>query len=495
MKSIPQKLGISFFVVLFAFFPLTDTDVWWHLASAREFFRSGLPIRDPFCWTPSKTPWVNIHLFFQMSIYGVHRAFGTDGLVAFKSLLWGVVAFLWLLPVSKKFNLCGMFFAVLFAFLLRYSLECRPVLFSLFFLGVFWNLLPILSKKLSVRWVICAGTLLLMEWFWCRSQGLFALGWVISFLFIAVNWKRIPLAGRLRFLIFAVLLLIIPLLHRQGFLVWAYPFPLLNRLMGISSDASIFASQISENRSPFTLLFNGENMIAMGTLLVAAFASIVLSIRAFLGCSRTGDWHDFWRFAWLFIAAILALVAERNAVLLLFPFISLIFENENQLICVENRMGTIPFTALIAFVLGFWVKSLFAYISPNGFESVAEARVPKKAVEFMKSHPIPANMRLFNDDRSGGYIEWSFPGIKTYADGRFILKDSAFFAGYLGFASSPESFLVFAQEMNVGRVLLPVRYFSIWNPLVAELSANPLWKRVYIDPFYVVFDGKILNRP
>jgi hypothetical protein len=46
-------------VVLFAIFPLTDTDIWWHLACAREWVTT---------WTPVREPVVNVHEYFQQMV-------------------------------------------------------------------------------------------------------------------------------------------------------------------------------------------------------------------------------------------------------------------------------------------------------------------------------------------------------------------------------------------------------------------------------------------
>ena len=51
--------AISAVVALFAVFPLTDTDIWWHLACAREWVTT---------WTPVREPVVNVHEFFQQTV-------------------------------------------------------------------------------------------------------------------------------------------------------------------------------------------------------------------------------------------------------------------------------------------------------------------------------------------------------------------------------------------------------------------------------------------
>ena len=75
------------FVILFAIFPLTDTDIWWHLACAREWVTT---------WTPVRAPVVNVHEYFQLVVGFVYGLGGAPLLVAFKAVLWGAVFALFL---------------------------------------------------------------------------------------------------------------------------------------------------------------------------------------------------------------------------------------------------------------------------------------------------------------------------------------------------------------------------------------------------------------
>ena len=80
-------------VSLFAIFPLTDTDIWWHLACAREWVTT---------WTPVRTPVVNVHEYFQQVVGFVYALGGAPLLVAFKALLWGGVFALFLFPLRRS---------------------------------------------------------------------------------------------------------------------------------------------------------------------------------------------------------------------------------------------------------------------------------------------------------------------------------------------------------------------------------------------------------
>lgn len=494
------KIFFAAAVAFFALFPLTDTDIWWHLASARDFLQNGLAKTDPFCWTPSKSPWINVHLFFQLTAFEIFSKWGALGLVVSKSFLWGFVAFLWVLPVKRRMSLLEFSLMLLFAFLFRYAFECRPILMTLLFLGIFWNLLPLLKEKFSVAWLIVFGTLFCVEWIWVRTQGLFPLGFAISFLAVAFFLRQISVAGKIRCAGFLTLLVSVPLFHYQGFLLWKYPYGLLDRLIGGSASSQIFAQEIAENRAPTTLLIQGENSAAMLALIVAVVISATLLLRYRRIASR-------FRSAYLVIAAFLAVSAERNAVLFFFPFVAIAFSRPVfslflRRLCLRffaiSKMKFLSavqiFSVLIfAFVLGLAFRNMSAFFSNGKFVPVSAERVPEQALIYLKSNPLPKGLRLFNDDRSGGYLEWNLPKEKTFADGRFILKDSLFMATYLGYAKEPETFLRSADSLQIGRALLPISSIALWKNLAVALDKHPAWRIAYADSFYVVFDKNNLE--
>ncbi len=493
--KISWKILFASAVSLFALFPLTDSDIWWHLATARHFWEYGLPEADPFCWTPSRSPWICIHLFFQLAAFAVFSAGGAILLVAVKAFLWGAAAFLWVLPVKRRVHLFEFSWMIAFAFLFRFAFECRPVLCSVLFLGIFWNLLLNLERDFSAKWALSAAAMLFSEWLWVRVQGLFPLGFVMAFLSILFSWTGLSARRRILNAGFFLLLLSMPLLHFQGASLWEYPLGLLDRLVGGTSSAEIFSKEIAENRAPTTLLLQGENALSMAGVLLC----ILLS-------AATLFWHRRvalpFRSAVLVVFAFLAALAERNLPLFFFPFVAVVLSSPTVRIWLRRagvrrlsvpkvffeRFFPVCGTLVLAFSLGTFCRSLPAFFVEGNFRAVSSERVPEGAVAFMRANPMAAGGNLFNDDRSGGYLEWALPEVKTFADGRFILKDSAFLAAYLDFARRPETFFSAADSLRIRRALLPVRYVPLWKNLAQELGRSPDWRAVYADSAYAVFD-------
>ena len=518
--SVPKTIALAIGAVtaLFAVFPLTDTDIWWHLACAREWVTT---------WTPVRGPVVNVHEYFQQVVAFVYNVGGASLLVTFKAVLWGLVfaLFLWPLnvansrinvianaqgtnaanfvnkvianPVGVKQSIMRFALFAVLLFIFRFQFEIRPVLFSLLFLGVYWNVLPRLfaggawnGKRNVAKNVVAMVAILAVQWLWCKFQGLYILGPIFALIVFALQWwdsrgseHQVPRRPRLLQVAFVALLFAMPFFHREGLNLFLYPFGLLDRLLGLSPSAVAFAREIAENRSPITLLMAGENVLQSSLMILLSATGIVAAIRRLRRAESV----------WLLATAILALVAERNFVLFL-PVLFAVALNVRipAPLNITNRKSpalngsfaivfAIVLVVLIAFILGLWLRSVSNYDS-----MVAYQRVPVAAAEWMKSHPHPG--RLFNDDRAGGYLAFVNPSDSIYIDGRFILKTAEFFENYLQYAESPQTFLHDAELQNMDRVVLPLRYYARWGKLLTALDSLKNWHIAYQDAYFIVID-------
>ncbi|HHX14569.1 MAG TPA: hypothetical protein GX724_00215 [Fibrobacter sp.] len=477
-------------VVFFALFPLTDTDIWWHLACARESLVTGTAGKDFLMWTESREPWINIHEYFQQVVYSVFNLGGAPLLVVFKAMLWGSVFALFLFPFRKQLAQVSKYrfaVALFFLFVFRYCFEIRPVVFSLFFLGVFWVLLfeiiriELENRKSYFKMLSLFLLLLSVQWLWNKTQGLFILGPGLVSVFL-IGFRKGKKNYNYMFLFFVILLLT-PFFHSEKHLLWLYPFGLLERLLGFTSSAAIFASQITENRSPISLLIEGESILSSAFALLLSLSCLLLGVLRLFNSIR--DKSITVVSIWLILMAFLALIAERNFVLLLpvaVPFLLIwreaSWERNPRTSFFLNRFALL----IICFIFGFWVRSLLPYDKTM----IASTRVPVVAASWMASHPHQG--RLFNDDRMGGYLAWRNPAKATYIDGRFILKSSSFFERYLDYAVNPKRFFKDADKEGIDRAVFPLRYYARFDALIFALQQNEKWHLVYKDLDYVVFD-------
>ncbi len=521
-------------VALFSVFPLTDTDIWWHLACAREWVNA---------WTPVRTPVVNVHEYFQAVVAFVYGVGGVPLLVALKAVLWGVVFALFTswngcdkhhCEPSKNViaSLAGAWqslVAVLVLFIFRYHFEIRPVLFTLLFLGIYWKVLPGIfavrhceshgntdlafsgcvkrhcepRRGAAISRGSTVAIILAIQWFWCKCQGLYILGPLFALLVLLVcvwNSRRVgeklstgSVAWRAAFVLG---LFSMPFLHCDGLNLFLYPFGLLDRLLGLSPSAAVFASEIAENRSPFRLLVAGENVLECVLMIALCFLGFFVGLRRLLRPSpcippRATEGSEaisrrLIQNIALLVTASLALVAERNFVL----FLPLLLGTACELRFVGCAFGTarcrsvVKYTCfiVIAFCLGLWARSLAAY----DYSMVAYQRVPVDAAEWMRQNPHAG--RLFNDDRAGGYLAFVNPADSIYMDGRFILKTAEFFGRYLEYANNPSLFIADADSLNIDRAIFPLRYYARWGALLQTLEKSPRWHLAYRDDYFAVFD-------
>ncbi|WP_298769142.1 hypothetical protein [uncultured Fibrobacter sp.] len=483
---VARGIFISLVTALFAIFPLTDTDIWWHLACAREWVTT---------WTPVREPVVNVHEYFQHIVGYVYALGGAPLLVVFKALSWGVVFALFVRPGKWM----GMLFVTYFLFIFRFHLEMRPVLFSLLFLGIYWNVLPGLFARahsdvkmslLKPVTLLLSVLILAVQWFWCKCQGLFILGPLFATLVLFVGiWNShksgMTLSRRKIALCvtFVLALFAMPFLHKEGLNLFLYPFGLLDRLLGLSPSAAVFASEIAENRSPFTLLMAGENVLESMLMILSCMAGMGYAIYRLYRSHRP----DILGIS-LIVMSILALIAERNFIILL-PFLLLkvgtIGPDEK---CQNHflRMGHVLIPAVfLAFLLGLWARSLSAY----DYAMVAYQRIPVGAARWMSAHPHHG--RLFNDDRAGGYLEFMNPADPVYIDGRFILKTAEFFGHYLEFSNNPALFLQEADSLGIDRAVFPLRYYARWEKLLNALDSGKKWHLKYRDDYFSVYDRNL----
>lgn len=495
----------AIWVALFSVFPLTDTDIWWHLACAREWVNT---------WTPVRTPMVNVHEYFQAVVAFVYGVGGAPLLVAFKAVLWGVV-----FALFTSWNGCDKHhcepsknvIAVFLLFVFRYHFEIRPVLFTLLFLGIYWKVLPGIFAVRSSEPHKCAAIsrgctvalILAIQWLWCKCQGLYILGPLFALLvFVAfildsrrAGEKPSPKSVAWR-AAFVLGLFSMPFLHCDGLNLFLYPFGLLDRLLGLSPSAAVFASEIAENRSPVTLLVAGENMLESVLMIALCFLGFFVGLRRLLRPSpcippRATEGSEaisrrMIQNIALLVTASLALVAERNFVLFLPVFLGM----NNEQLKVNKFISHFSFltphyivaVVFLAFIFGLWVRSLAAY----DYSMVAYQRVPVDAAEWMRQNPHAG--RLFNDDRAGGYLAFVNPADSIYMDGRFILKTAEFFGRYLEYANNSSLFIADADSMNIDRAIFPLRYYARWDALLQALENAPRWHLAYRDNYFAVFD-------
>jgi hypothetical protein len=443
-----------------AWFPLTDADIWWHLASARAMLEQGSWLTsDPFTFTAEGLPWLNVHWLYQLAVWGVYRAGGLGGLVAAHALCWGTAAYLW--NNEKRVDWLLLFIPLLWA--THYLLMARPLALTIFLLGVQYRAYhaPWPGK---VRW----GLLIVIQIMLANSQGLFLLGPALLALYAwreRQGWRTsVRMAG---------ILVLVSMVHPAGPRILLYPWKLLARLQ----PGNLFGAKVSENISPWQALLGlGEAME-----LWQALALLVLTIlMVWLALRKRITLHVFVSYVpWLG----LAWLAQRNIPILLVMAIPLVASKLPPAWGRDFRwwLGLGLSVAFAVAQCQWWIVAA---------TPVAPFRTPTGAVQFLRQQlagrPLPAP--VFCEIRHGGYLAWKlYPMVRTYVDGRLILRATDFFQQYLALETQPGQFQHLPLYNKMDYAVLPVGYPGIFRPLAHDLAKRSDWRLVYFDEVAWVF--------
>jgi len=117
----------------FVYFPITDADIFWHLAAGREMIAHGrLLYTDPFAFTLPSPRWIDLHWLFQLLCYGLYKIGGLKALLFFKlAVVAATTGLLCLTHRSKHYILIAAFLTCPLVFAMRYLLCVRPILITL----------------------------------------------------------------------------------------------------------------------------------------------------------------------------------------------------------------------------------------------------------------------------------------------------------------------------------------------------------------------------
>lgn len=485
--------GTALLCGFFAWFPLTNTDFWWHLASAREMIARGDVLRqDPFTFTPT-LPWVDVHWLYQLLQYAVYQTGGLALTLIVKVVAFGAACALAVLALRPRTSLLPS--ALLMAVCMyeaRFLVLARPVLVTLVLMGLFLLVLERHAAGARARTLLW---LLPLQVLWANTQGLFALGvaitgaYAVGSLMDSRRFADTGDGGRLSRAqaLGAMCAGLAGVSIISPFGLDSLLFPL--RLMGrIEPDVgNVFSLGVSENVPLYTLP-KSEPALAVFTAVTALVTAAAMGFQ--WRKLRAGH-------ALLFLGLLyLAVSAQRN--ILLFLFVAAPLLGHYGPSAVEDILDRLSFSRgrrawflrgaglALALVLVFdtagHVRML--HLCPRD-SLLSPFRYPTGATEYLKAHPVDG--RMFNSVRYGGYLTWHlYPPVQTFIDGRLILRTAEFYADYLAVLDHPDRFPALAATHGITHAVLPTAVFDRYTPLVRFLYHDPDWRLAWTDGASVV---------
>ncbi|HZU99101.1 MAG TPA: hypothetical protein VFF73_20510 [Planctomycetota bacterium] len=95
-RALVRSLAVTFLYVapaILASWRLLDPDIFWHLRTGQWIADHGcLPGTDAFSAFGAGKPWVAYSWVFELIVYGLYRAAGWAGILAFRSVMWVVIS-------------------------------------------------------------------------------------------------------------------------------------------------------------------------------------------------------------------------------------------------------------------------------------------------------------------------------------------------------------------------------------------------------------------
>ena len=524
--------AFAFWAVLF---PLTNTDIWWHLAAGRHMVEQGGFIHeDPFSYAPEGAEWTDVHWLFQLSAYLVHSAAGVGGLVLAKALLFTGACLLVLLVAWREETVpVAVALLAAAAYFTRYLVLVRPIVFSLIFLAAFLLVLERFRRggRARLLWILPG-----LQVLWANTQGLFILGPLTVLCYLAGDAAALflrrsgsrsvgfesPLdASRLRTLLYFLLgtcaaCLVTPYGPRG----LALPFVLFSRLFSKVGTAlpDVYSLGVAENVPSWMILQESPErlahvvwfgLIALGSF-VAARRRLCLPRLLLSG-------------AFLY----LALIAKRNVVLFLLVIVPVTVANLNAALdelrprvaaAAAGRwscaLARFPLAASAAALLlmGILCVGLVRssardpstprrpdnfvdptgprrpdnFVDPTGL-GLAPFRYPVRAAGILEREDFEGN--VFNSVRYGGYLIWRLhPRKKVFIDGRLVIRSREAFRDYLRLLDEPERFYALEERYGITRAVLPTAGFRRHLGLVRTLYRDRRWRLVYADGACALFE-------
>jgi tetratricopeptide (TPR) repeat protein len=495
---------------------VTDTDLYWHLASGDLIRSTGaVPRTEPFSYTVPGHRWIDIHWLFQAVLSFIAEKSGFTGLTILKAVL--ILGLMGLLYVRCRRHagpnaVVALLLLVTIASQERFHM--RPEIVSWILMAL---VLDALDRALApaagdrARRVILWIELPSLQIIWVNVQGLFMIGPALVGLLLlatASSWRRRPgaLDRALDLLVCLALQAVASLVNPYGATALRLPFEELFSHLG---GRTLLSRTIAEFRPPLSGYLVTPSIVAFVVLAAVAAASLA------------GDARSVRRFDLLVAIATfyVALKARRNVPIFAVAAAPIVARSLGRLepriasaarLVVEAWRGApgwpqagflaaarrrAPFVASAALLLAglglTWsvvTNRFFLHPPTERWWGLGEIPYyfPEEGARFVIESRLPGH--VFHPLAIGGYLIRAWGGKRrVFIDGRNDPYLDGVLESYLKAIGDPSAFEEIVRRYQITAVLWSPERALEAKPLLGYLARGEGWVLVHIDPGAVLY--------
>jgi hypothetical protein len=472
-------LGLSF-----AFQPLYEHDLWWHLKTGELMAQSRalLPF-DPFNFTTGpdlvglrERTLLDGYWLWQVVAYGFSAVLGLMGVKVLNALSLLAIYAVAILSMRRSgvrnsliFTLSAMSLVLFQKF--YFGLE-RPQTVSFLFLTILVGLMVAIRRGSKPGWGLFPVMIL-----WGNVHGGVIFGSTALALFaLGACWEYRSDRLRLRrLLLWSGGGLLCSLLNPNGIDTY---------LALLEMRAGGFLDFVIEYNPTHTLFARDKAIVLLAGLLLLHFFSLWRTV----GRGHLTDW---------LVSIFLALMAARYARNLAFVAVALLPMTGFYL---ERLLKEAP--GLVRYWRGVWLTTgivfvlhtatvVFAAVDSGRWRQAVHDIPLARVTDFIERTGLPGN--IFCEYADGGYLVWRlYPRNKTYMDsralnGQAVLDYVKIVGPSLAKVDGRYEFRKLLDDYGVDMVVFSlVDVHMVVNPLLKHLLLEPEWSPIYIDSHYYV---------
>jgi len=401
--------------------PLSDTDMWWHLATGRETLANGFVRTDVFSWSVAGLPVSTDQWLGQVVMWLAYQVLGWHGVAALRALLVAVLITLVTLGAMRGSSRpLAVVLAIVPALLLTRAVWVdRPELMGFVFFAALLVMLRRFRDAPRRSTVVGIAALIGL---WANLHGSFALGVVLIAIVCIEGAIRDPLR-RNAYVACAVGAFAVTLVNPAGIGVWTAP-------------GSHFLSPPRDIQE--------WNVVDVRTALGLAY---VATLAVVLACVFLGPRVPLRDVAILVPVAFLSLTAARQAPLLAIVAAPLIADRADLLLDRVGLARSAP-PGLSPRVLAFAPSLALLAIAL----AIAPSRPDEHAYPADALASLPTRDHVLARYEWGGWLIWS--GLPVYVDGRLTPYAGDVLADYKRVIAAAPNWYDIVAKRHVSAILV-----------------------------------------